>query len=31
VLAQPNIPTGVRYGEILKLQSSEVEALEDNA
>ena len=31
VLAQPNKPAGVRYGKLLKLQSGEVEVLEDNA
>ena len=31
VLAQPNVPTGVRYGKLLKLCSSEVEILEENA
>ena len=31
VLAQPNKPTGMRYGRLLKLQSSGVEVLEENA
>jgi ATP phosphoribosyltransferase regulatory subunit len=31
VLAQPDIPAGVRYGKLLKLQGSEVVTLEDNA
>ena len=31
VLAQPDIPAGVRYGKLLKLRASEVETLEKNA
>lgn len=31
VLAQPDIPDGVRYGKLLKLRAGEVETLEKNA
>ena len=31
VLAQPDVPAGVRYGKLLKLCSSEVKTLEENA
>ena len=31
VLALPNIPAGMRYGKLLKLNASEVETCEENA